>query len=81
MDTPNRFVVVSYCWPWYHLKFVDLLSEKSVNWQHNSAEGEINVDLRNEPGIGAVNTILQVNVQQWSNGATFAKIAINFPDT
>jgi hypothetical protein len=81
MNTPNRFVIITYSQPLYHLKFVDLTSENSADWQHNSAEGEIDIDLRNEPGIGAPTTILQVATQMWMNGATFQKIAITFPDT
>jgi hypothetical protein len=81
MNTPNRFIIVTYSHPFYHLKFIDLDSENSVDWQHNSAEGEIDVDLRNEPGIGAPTTILQLASQLWAQGATFQKIARTFPDT
>ena len=81
MNTPNRFLTVTFSLPFFHLKFVDLDSENSVDWQHNNAEGEIIVDSRNEPGINAVNTIMQTAAKLWSQGTPFEKIVILFPDT
>ena len=81
MNTPNRFVVVTFAQPFFHLKFVDLDSENSTDWQHNQAEGEIVVDSRNEPGLNAVNLMMQTGAKLWSQGAEFRKIARTFPDT
>jgi outer membrane protease len=80
MNNPKRFVVAHYRLPFFYLKFVDLDSENSSDWQHNSAEGVMTLDLANDIGVNASGVILQAATQLWCAGTSFTTISRKFPD-